>query len=674
MCGIAGYVSLDGSPIDVSMIERMVFALKHRGPDAQTVHPDGPVGFGHARLSIIDLAGGFQPLFNEDKSVTVICNGEIYNYRELREQLLEKGHQFRTGSDCEVLAHLWEESGRKMLDELRGMFAFVLYDRRSGTVFGARDHFGQKPLYYHNGDNRFAFASEIKGLLVLPEVSRELDPQALDQFLFHQFVPQPRTLFTGIKKLPAGCCFELRLHPRLSFNPEPSATAPSLSSNPEPAPARRDDDAATASTLSFNPEPKATEQNPAASFNAWRYWKPTFAPNQRMSNADHLTAVEAGLVDAVQSHMVADVPVGVFLSGGIDSSLIAAIAARFNPQPLETFSISFPGSEHDEGPYARSVAQSLGTIHREFPFEPGDMRHVLNDAAMLFDQPLADTAVLPLMALSRAAAKHVKVVLTGDGGDELFAGYRKYQRMVAGPGRSRWLSRISAGLFPVRELAKCHSDSLGLRKMRARLAMVIDPSCRSEYHRQGWEGWERFSLYRPELADSIDGHFESIGDSAKGSDDELDPLNAALQMDQGTVLADRLLLKGDSATMAFGLEARAPLLDHRLAAIAGRLPLSLKATPSKTKVALRQVAGKYLSNEIITRRKKGFSMPLDRWFRNELSDWTRQCLIDESISLPRYFQRSAVERLLKEHAAGKNHAGRIHTLLMFELWCRVYSP
>ena len=230
---------------------------------------------------------------------------------------------------------------------------------------------------------------------------------------------------------------------------------------------------------------------------------------------------------------MADVPVGVFLSGGIDSSLIAAIAARFNPRPLETFSISFPGSEHDEGPYARAVAQGLGTIHREFPFEPGDMRRVLNEAAMLFDQPLADTAVLPLMALSRAAAEHVKVVLTGDGGDELFAGYRKYQRMVSAPGNSRWLSRVSAGLFPVQELAACQSDSLGLRKMRARLAMVIAPSCRSEYHRQGWEGWERFSLYRPELNNSIDGHFESIRDSSHGTWMTIwTPLNEALRMDQ----------------------------------------------------------------------------------------------------------------------------------------------
>lgn len=638
MCGIAGYVSLNGLSVDRQPIEQMISAMKHRGPDAQTVHRDGSVGFGHARLSIIDLEGGHQPLFNEDKSIAVICNGEIYNYRELRIQLQKKGHQFRTGSDCEVIAHLWEDHGSRLVDHLRGMFAFVLYDRSHGVVFGARDRFGQKPLYYHIGPESFQFASEIKGLLVLPEISRELDPTALDRFLFHQFVPQPQTLFRHIKKLAAGCSFELRL-------PTPESTATANGRFP-------------------------TE----SSFVTRRYWHPTFAPNETSSDADHLANVEATLIGAVQSHMVADVPVGVFLSGGIDSSLITALAAKFNPQPLETFSISFPGTEHDEGPYAREVAETIGTTHRDFPFMPSDVRQVLSEAATIFDQPLADTAVLPLMALSRAAANHVKVVLTGDGGDELFAGYRKYQRMVSVIGRSQWLSRVGAGLFPVHTLAACHSDVLGVRKLRARLAMVVAPSCRSEYHRQGWEGWERFALYQPDLADSIGGRFDSLRDAENASDSDLDPLNAALQLDQGTVLADRLLLKGDSATMAYGLEARAPLLDHQLAAIAGQLPIHLKATTSKTKVALREIASRYLSAQIIGRRKKGFSMPLDRWFRTNLRDWMRTCLLDESVSLPRFFQRATVEQLLKEHDAGKNHAGRIHTLLMFELWCRVYSP
>ena len=663
MCGIAGYISLDDSLIEREPIERMVTALKHRGPDAQTVHLDGQVALGHARLSIIDLAGGHQPLFNEDRSIAVVCNGEIYNYRELREKLVRDGHQFRTGSDCEVLTHLWEESGPKMVDQLRGMFAFILHDRRQGIVFGGRDRFGQKPLFYYEGRNRIAFASEIKGLLVLPEVSRELDPLGLDQFLFHQFIPQPRTLFAGVKKLAAGCCFEIKLastHDSHSFVETPIQSSNGTAHKPQVITAKEQTE-------------KSPPKSGRASFVIQRYWSPTFAPDETLSTADHLARVEAGLIDAVESHMVADVPVGVFLSGGIDSSLITALAVKFNPEPLQTFSISFPGSEHDEAPFARSVAASLGTNHREFPFEPGDMRHVLTSAATLFDQPLADMAVLPLMALSREAAEYVRVVLTGDGGDELFAGYRKYKRMASIPGRFQWLSRISSNLFPMHQLAACGPDPLGLRKIQTRLAMAIAPQCRSEYQRQSWEGWERFSLYQPEFAQTVVNRFESLCTTDDPAERKLSPLNEALKRDQGTVLADRLLLKGDYATMAYGLESRAPLLDHELAAIAGALPLSLKATPKTTKVALREIAKRYLPDEIINRRKKGFSMPIDRWFRTELKTWVQSCLLDDSVSRVRYFQRSAIERLLSEHAAGKNHSARIHSLLTFELWCRAYA-
>jgi asparagine synthase (glutamine-hydrolysing) len=661
MCGIAGYIRRDDSPIERDPIERMVTALKHRGPDAQTVHIDGQVGLGHARLSIIDLAGGHQPLFNEDRSIAVVCNGEIYNYRELRKNLISAGHLFRTGSDCEVLTHLWEESGPKMLDQLRGMFAFILYDRKQGIVFGARDRFGQKPLFYYEGADHVAFASEIKGLLVLPEVLRELDPLGLDQFLFHQFIPQPRTLFAGVKKLAAGSCFEIKLLPtgkKSSFVETPNQSI----------------NQATYETQNglfekHQPQPLSSR----ASFVVRSYWSPSFAPDETLSTPDHLARVEAGLIDAIESHMIADVPVGVFLSGGIDSSLITAMAVKFNPEPLNTFSISFPGSEHDEAPFARSVAASLGTNHHEFPFEPADMRQVLTSAATLFDQPLADMAVLPLMALSQAASEYVKVVLTGDGGDELFAGYRKYKRMTSIPGRFQWLSRISSQLFPMHQLAACCPDPIGLRKFQTRLAMVIAPQCRTEYQRQSWEGWERFSLYQTEFAQKAINRFEALLPSDDSDEQRLSPLNQALKRDQGTVLADRLLLKGDYATMAYGLESRAPLLDHKLAAIAGALPLHLKATPDKTKVALREIARRYLPEEIINRRKKGFSMPIDRWFRTDLKSWVRSCLIDDSVSLPRYFQRTAIERLLSEHAAGKNHSARIHTLLTFELWSRAYA-
>ncbi len=629
MCGIAGYVRFDGQSPPRESLERMVGAMKHRGPDAQTVHLDGPVGFGHARLSIIDLAGGTQPLFNEDQTVTVICNGEIYNYRELRDKLLQRGHRFRTGSDCEVIAHLWEERGGKLIDNLRGMFAFLLYDRRTRTVFAARDRFGQKPFFYHLGPDFIALASEIKGLLALPQISRELDPVAIDQFLFCSYVPHPRTLFTNVRTLPAGSCLEFQLPD------QPSTARPEVSIH--------------------------------------TYWQPQLLPDDSLSSDDHLQRVDAAVHDAIQSHLVADVPVGVFLSGGIDSSLIAALAAKHCEQPLQTFSIAFPHSRHDESPYARAAAQAVGSRHFEFPFQANDLPGALTAAAALFDQPVADAAILPLLALSREAAQHVKVVLTGDGGDELFAGYRKFKRLAGFPGRVRWLSQATSQWLAIDGLAHCVPDPLGLRKFRVRLAEAVSPVCRSSYHRQGWEGWERFELFQPDFTSLVIDHqtecLEGDGPSAVKT---LAPLNAALQLEQRTVLSDRLLLKADYATMAHGLEARAPFLDHELAAVAGELPVELKATPTVTKVALRKIAERHLPAEIVQRKKKGFSLPLDQWLRNDLQDFTRRCLLQESVSQPRFFRSAAIERLLAEHAAGKDHSQRIYSLLMLELWCRAY--
>ena len=640
MCGIAGYCSFDRHPPERAMLERMAQALRHRGPDSSAIHVEGAVGLAHTRLSIIDLEGGRQPLFNEDGSVVVVANGEIYNFRQLRRDLMARGHRFRTGSDCEVIVHLWEERRERLVDDLRGMFAFVLYDRGTGTVFGARDRYGQKPLFYHIGPRGFSFASEIKGLLPVPDFSREIDPIALDQFLFHQYVPQPRTLFSDVKRLPAGYCFSI----------EGIGT--------------RDSHPAT----DVRPPQRAVGQ-----IELRCYWKPTFAPDPTLPDKEHLERLETALVDAVESHLVADVPVGVFLSGGIDSSLITALAARSASTPLQTYSISFPNSPHDEAPFARSVSAALGTRHREFAFQPDDYSRILTDAAALFDQPLADPSVLPLMALSRAAAEEVKVVLTGDGGDELFAGYRKYRRMASPPGNLAWLSRWSEQLFPTTSLGRCAPDWFGWRKCRSRLAAAIAPATRSSYQRQGWEGWERFALYCPEMTERVGGQFESLSDLFGTAAGGIDPLNAALCADQGTALADGLLLKADYSTMAFGLEARAPLLDHLLGDVAGCLPLHLKVTPRTTKVALRTIARRWLPPDIVDRRKKGFSTPRDHWFRHELRDWTRRCLIDESLSVPRYFERRAVEQLLEQHQSGrKNHAARIHILLTFELWMREY--
>lgn len=618
MCGICGVLNTgDQQSPPRELLEEMVAALHHRGPDEQAVHIDGPLGLGHARLSIIDLAGGHQPLFNEEGSVAVVCNGEIYNFRELRRDLQARGHRFRTGSDCEVLVHLWEEEGERCLARLRGMFAFVLYDRNRKVLFGARDYFGQKPLFYRQGRDSFAFASEIKGLLPLPDLSREIDTTALDQFLFYQYVPHPRTLFREVRQLPPAHYFLVE-NGRLRIE---------------------------------------------------RYWQADFAPEENLSDAAHLERVEAALTDAVESHLVSDVPVGVFLSGGIDSSLILALAAK-SQQRLQTFSISFRGTEHDEGPFAQLASRHFKTDHVEIPFEPGNLAEHLETVARIFDQPLADSAALPVLALSRRAARDVKVVLTGDGGDELFGGYRKYKRAASRLAHTQWITRAAPALFATRRLAACGADPLGWRRLRSRVGMALLPAQRCTYYRRYWEGWDRHRLYVPEVSASLGHDFLAV-DRPHGPDDELHPVNEMLRLDQQSYLPDDLLLKTDYSTMAHSLEARAPLLDHQLAAVAGRLPVHLKVTPRTTKVALRKIAERLLPDELAKRPKKGFSFPLKRWFRHELRDWVRSSLLDSSVATGRFFQRAHIERLLAEHTAGRrDHAGRIYCLLTFELWCR----
>ncbi len=622
MCGICGAFSTDATaPLTQERLSAMVEALSHRGPDDHGTYLRDNCALGQTRLSIIDVAGGHQPLFNEDGTVAVIFNGEIYNFAELRQSLLQKGHTFQTRSDTEVIVHLWEEEGTRCVERLRGMFAFVLHDRRRNVLFGARDRFGQKPLFYHWRNGTFAFASEIKALLKLPNVSRDLDLKALDQFLFYQFVPHPRTLFEGISQLPPAHTFLIEqgeLHLR-------------------------------------------------------RYWEQSFEPQPHVDDREHLERIEESLADAVTSHLVSDVPVGIFLSGGIDSSLIAALAARQSAQPLQSFSISFPEERYDESQYARLASEAFGTDHHDFRFEPGDIKSRLVGLAQTFDQPIADRAALPLLLLSEQTARKVKVVLTGDGGDELFAGYEKYRAAAPAP---KWIRRVDAmwsQLFSQKELARCSADRLRLRKLRSRAARRYLPETASTYFKHFWEGWERHRLYRGEVAEKLEQGFESIGNGVDPTGQTLDPLNRMLRIDSLGYLPDDLLLKTDLATMAYGLESRAPLLDHQLAATAARLPLHLKATPQESKVALRRIATRLLPEQLVSRPKRGFGVPLKQWFRNELRGWVRECLVDDSTAMPIYFQRQEIESTLGEHESGRrNHASKIYSLLVFELWYRHY--
>jgi asparagine synthase (glutamine-hydrolysing) len=568
----------------------MVECLRHRGPDDRGFHHQDGVSLGHDRLSIIDLEGGHQPIANEDGAVSVISNGEIYNFAELADDLKARGHRFRTRSDTEVIVHLWEDEGPDCVQKLRGMFAFVLHDRRRGVLFGARDRFGQKPLFYHHDEDRgrFAFASEIKALLALPWIPRRLDTVGLDQFLFYQFIPHPRTLIEGVRQLPPAHTFRL-VDGRLHLD---------------------------------------------------RYWRPVFEPRPDLPDEQHLQRLEASVCEAVESHLVSDVPVGIFLSGGIDSSLVAAIATRASGQRLSSFSIGFPGERQDT-----------------------------------LDQPLADPAALPLAYLSEHAAREIKVVFTGDGGDELFAGYEKYSKGARGARLLPWIDRQVPVLFSASRLATCGPDPGGLRKLRSRIAFRRLPVQECIYYKNFWEAWDRDRLYGDDLRQGLKSRFEGLDGrlAAEPGADGLHPVDRMLLADQIGYLPDDLLRKTDLATMAWGLEARAPLLDHHLAAVAGSLPAHLKTTGSETKVALRRIAEKWLPPELVGRPKRGFSVPLAEWFRGALRGWVRECLLDSSATLDACFRREGIERVLSEHESGRrNRAAKIYALLFFELWYRHY--
>lgn len=627
MCGICGILNRE-EPADASrpLLTKMVDRLAARGPDENSVHTDGRLGLGHARLSIIDLEGGKQPLFNEDKSVVVVCNGEIYNYREIRTSLEQRGHWFRTDSDCEVLSHLWEEYGTNMLNDLRGMFAFVLYDKKKDVLFGARDFFGQKPLYYHKGPDLFAFSSEVKSLLLHPEINHHLDFAALDQFLFYRYVPHPHTMFTSIKQIPAGHYFLLKEN-RLTIE---------------------------------------------------RYWESrlepdTFFQQDRKSDAREWTeTVKEALFDAVESHMVSDVPVGVFLSGGIDSCLMTAIATQYYGKPMQTFSVAFTGSKQDESPHARLASKHFETEHFEFSFQSDKVEEYLTETTAYCSQPLADSAILPLYFLSQQAAKHVKVVLTGDGGDELFGGYRKYRRGASGLAHMMWKSLKNSSLISTKSLANCAPDRFSYRRMKARLGMVMVPPLRCTYKRKAWEGWDRYNLYSDDLRQAMDDCYSEEADWIPLSQcPYTDPVNAMISIDQNWYLPDDLLLKTDQATMAQSLESRAPLLDHRLAAVAGELPTYMKATKTETKVVLRNIAKQLLPVELASRPKKGFTFPISQWLREDLKSWVHELLCESSVMVPQLFRPDYVKQILTEHNSGKqDHGIKIYTLLTLELWYR----
>lgn len=593
-----------------AILHRMNAALVHRGPDDAGEWLGPGVALGTRRLSIIDLTStGHQPMHSADGKLTVTFNGEIYNFQSIRAALEAQGRQFHSHSDTECLLHLYAEYGEAMLPRLRGMFAFALWDHARRRLFVARDRLGKKPLYYAATGGVFAFASEIKSLLTLPVVSRELDRQAVDHYFSQRFVLGPRTIFRDVKKLLPGHSL----------------------------------------TVEVGGSPRVQP-----------YWQPPHA--DATTEALDLDELDELLQMSVRLRLVSDVPVGAFLSGGLDSSMTVALIAKLHPKPLKTFSIGFdvPGG-YDEAPFARQVSERFGTQHHAQMFTATDLSSALPDAVFHLDEPLADAATIPTLLLSRAAAREVKVVLTGDGADEIFAGYRRHSL-------ERWIG-MAQGLFPpIRQgAAVVERFAAGSRARKAMRLLRENPQDRiAEYHAV-FQAEERAALFA--LPDQVHPDHRAYEDPA-GFPSTVDWL---LCEELHSWLPDDFLMKVDKMSMAASLEARTPFLDHVLVERLMKVPAKFKLNWRQNKIPLRQLARRYLPPQIVDRPKHGFEIPLDTWLRTELKTFAADLLLaNQPAPAP---DPSHVRRYWYEHQQGKaNHGLKLWTILCWNLWCAQYRP
>jgi len=628
MCGICGLYNFgSGEPVGEGVLRRMMGVLRHRGPDDEGTYlsPTCPqLGLGHTRLSIIDLASGHQPLSNEDGSVWVVLNGEVYNFKELRADLVARGHRFSTQTDTEVIVHLYEEQGTGCLGHLRGMFAFALWDERRRRLFLARDRLGQKPLVYWSDGRRFCFASEAKALLRVPGVPRELEPEALHHYLTLAYVPSPLTMFRGIKKLPPA--HFLLVGERVA---EPS-----------------------------------------------RYWKPGFEREEERPEEEYAEELRETLREATRLRLRSDVPLGAFLSGGIDSSVTVALMSTLAEEPVKTFAIGSEEKAYDEVAYARLIAERYQTDHHELTVRP-DCLGVLSRLIWFYGEPFADSSAIPTYYVSGLTRRFVTVALTGDAGDECFAGYPRYQAVkLAGyfdrlPGPLRWL--IASPLW--QRLPSGVEQKSRLRRLKKLFgALALPPERRYLTWIASFTEEQKGALYQAGLASETAGLDTASLLAARFADvPERDPLTATTYVDLMTYLPDDLLVKVDIASMAHSLECRSPFLDHHVVELAARMPMSMKLRGFRSKFLLKRAFEDLLPDEILRRGKMGFAVPLSRWFRNELSDFVRDVLLGKQALERGYFQADVVTRLIEEHEENVfDHAYRLWALLWFELWCRMF--
>ena len=632
MCGICGIINFKGKPISRNLIQQMNNTLIHRGPDdegyyfnqqkiansGQRIGDRPSVALAHRRLSIIDLDTGHQPMSNEDGTVWIVFNGEIYNFIKLREKLIKKGHQFCTKTDTEVIIHAYEEYGTNCLKHFIGMFAFALWDEKNNMLFLARDRLGIKPLYYSVLPNEFIFASEIKAIIKHPKIQKEIDWKALSDYLFYQYIPSPKTIFTQVKKLPPAHFILIKKDRQIEIE---------------------------------------------------SYWELKWEPDYSLIKQECIDETRRLLLQVVEDRLVSDVPFGAFLSGGVDSSAVVSAMAKILNIPIKTFTIGFKESDFDEAYYGRILAKHLNTEHYEEIVKPNAIE-ILPELVHKFDEPFADSSAIPTYYVAKLARKHVTMVLSGDGGDEGFAGYVRYlqalKEQTLFDEKYPFLKKLS------RLILSFYPQNL---RGRGSLERILETPLQRYFRSiQIFNFTQIQNLLSPEIRKYLNDYRSEYFLEKFYKENKFPDLISALQyLDIKTYLSEDILVKIDRATMANSLEARVPLLDHRLLEFLARVPVNYKINGKTSKWILREAIKDWLPPRFLDRPKHGFAVPLAYWFRNNLAQFVKDRILGKRFLRRGFFHKDFIKKIIEEHQKGiRDWASRIWSLLMFDEWCRIW--